>query len=68
MGENTMSLFGPPKCPYCGGPLKETYYSLPPYWRCPRCIERNKEKKETEKKIAELNKRIEGLEKREADR
>jgi tRNA(Ile2) C34 agmatinyltransferase TiaS len=60
-----MSLFGPPKCPYCGGPLQETHYSLPPYWRCPRCIKHNREKKEAENKIAELEKRIRELEKQQ---
>jgi tRNA(Ile2) C34 agmatinyltransferase TiaS len=57
-----MGLFGKPKCPRCGGNLEYTGYSWPyPEWRCPACINRNKEKK----RISDLEKRIKELEKKE---
>jgi transcription initiation factor IIE alpha subunit len=54
-----MSLFGPPKCPYCGGKLREGRNALGFLcWKCDNCIERNTQKK----KIKELEKRIKDLE------
>jgi tRNA(Ile2) C34 agmatinyltransferase TiaS len=57
------AIFGPPKCPYCGGPLEETSYAAPfPQWRCPNCIERNSEKRKVQNKIKALENRIRELE------
>jgi tRNA(Ile2) C34 agmatinyltransferase TiaS len=59
-----MGLFGPPKCPHCGGPLKETGYSSPyPAWKCPRCIRTNTEKRKMDDRIKELEKRLSQMEK-----
>ena len=57
-----MGLFSKPKCPYCGGPVVPTGYSLPfPGWRCNNCYQKNaqkKEMKEMKDKIKELEDKI----------
>jgi tRNA(Ile2) C34 agmatinyltransferase TiaS len=54
-----MGLFSTPKCPHCGGKLQYTGYSWPyPEYRCPACIDRNKQAR----KVKELEKRIKELE------
>jgi len=60
-----MGWFSNPKCPHCGGELEETGYCFPyPAWRCPSCIKRNREKKEQDREIHDLRRRIEELEKK----
>ena len=57
-----MGLFSKPKCPYCGGELKETNYAFPmPQYRCNNCIRNN----ETIRHNKELERRIKALEEKE---
>jgi tRNA(Ile2) C34 agmatinyltransferase TiaS len=57
-----MGWFSKPKCPYCGGALAPTGYSLPfPGWRCNNCYKRNTEKKAQNERIAKLEQEISKL-------
>lgn len=47
------------KCPYCGGPLEETGYSIGcAEYRCRNCIKRNREKREFEKRLVALENKL----------
>lgn len=68
MAHVVKSLFGKLRCSECGNVVRYTPKAFPfPQFTCDHCVSRNRERRESESKIADLQRQINELKKQDTN-